>query len=152
AVSPGTSTRRGWCPGRSGSAGPSTRALASPPPRSGGGSAATPTAARCWSGSGSSCAPPGTPDAVVHDLLRYRALLRNLVATDLKLKYRDSLLGVVWSLIHPLLMLVVYPVAFRFMMRVRVDNYPYFLLAGLLPCTFFAGSLVASTHAITANA
>ncbi|PYM54556.1 MAG: ABC transporter permease [Candidatus Rokuibacteriota bacterium] len=89
---------------------------------------------------------------MVHDLLRYRALLRNLVAKDLKLKYRDSLLGVAWSLIHPLLMLAVYTVAFRFMMRVRVDNYPYFLLAGLLPWTFFAGSLVASTHAITANA
>ena len=44
----------------------------------------------------------------VVQLLSYRTLVRNLVFKDLKLKYRDSALGVVWSLLNPLLLLVVY--------------------------------------------
>ena len=91
------------------------------------------------------------PSPVV-ELLRYRTLVRNLVFKDLKLKYRDSALGVVWSLLNPLLLLVVYTVAFKVILRVRTENYAYFLLAGLLPWNFFSSSLTASTQAITGNA
>ena len=84
--------------------------------------------------------------------LRYRTLVRNLVFKDLKLKYRDSVLGVVWSLLNPLLLLIVYTVAFKVVLQVQTENYPYFLLAGLLPWTFFSSALVASTQAITGNA
>jgi ABC-type polysaccharide/polyol phosphate export permease len=80
--------------------------------------------------------------------LRYRTLVRNLVFKDLKLKYRDSVLGVVWSLLNPLLMLLVYTLAFKSILRVPMENYPFFLLAGLLPWNFFASSLTASTQAI----
>jgi ABC-type polysaccharide/polyol phosphate export permease len=48
--------------------------------------------------------------SVVAELLRYSPLVKNLVFKDLKLKYRDSVLGVVWSLLNPLLLLVVYTV------------------------------------------
>ena len=89
--------------------------------------------------------------AVLHELFEYRAFVWNLVFKDLKLKYRDSFLGVVWSLVNPLLMLTVYSFAFKFVLRVSVDNYPYFLLAGLLPWNFFSASLLASTGAITGN-
>jgi lipopolysaccharide transport system permease protein len=89
---------------------------------------------------------------MLRDLIRFRSLLRNLVAKDLKLKYRDSVLGVVWSLLNPLLMLAVYTLAFKFVMRVRVEHYPFFLLVGLLPWTFFAASLLMATRAITTNA
>ena len=59
-------------------------------------------------------------------LLRYRTLVRNLVLKDLSLKYRDSVFGVVWSLLNPLLLLVVYTVAFKFILRVQTENYPTF--------------------------
>jgi lipopolysaccharide transport system permease protein len=91
------------------------------------------------------------PSPVVQ-LFRYRTLVRNLVFKDLKLKYRDSALGVVWSLLNPLLLLVVYTVAFKYILQVPTENYSYFLLAGLLPWNFFSSSLVASTQAITGNA
>ncbi len=91
------------------------------------------------------------PSPVIQ-LLRYRTLVRNLVFKDLQLKYRDSVLGVVWSLLNPLLLLVVYTVAFKFILRVQTENYTYFLLAGLLPWNFFSSSLIASTQAITGNA
>src|SRR5262249_32505919 len=88
----------------------------------------------------------------IRGLFRYRALLRNLVAKDLKLKYRGSLLGLLWSLLNPALMLIVYTFAFKVVLRVHSENYAYFVMAGLLPWTFFAGALTASTQAVVGNA
>jgi ABC-type polysaccharide/polyol phosphate export permease len=85
-------------------------------------------------------------------VLRYRALLRNLVLKDLKLKYQHSVLGFTWSLLNPFLMLTVYTVAFKYILQVPTPNYAHFLLAGLLPWNFFASSVTASTQSITANA
>jgi ABC-type polysaccharide/polyol phosphate export permease len=92
------------------------------------------------------------PAGSLRGLFRYRALVGNLVAKDLKLKYRDSLLGLFWSLLHPALMLITYVFAFKVVLRVRAENYPYFVMAGLLPWTFFASALTASTQAIVGNA
>ncbi len=52
-------------------------------------------------------------------LHRYRHLLRNLVMKDLKLKYRGSVIGFMWSLANPLLMTIIYTFAFRHVMRRR---------------------------------
>jgi ABC-2 type transport system permease protein len=93
-----------------------------------------------------------TLPSVLLEVVRFRALIKNLVFKDLKLKYRDSVLGVVWSLLNPLLMLLVYTLAFKLVLRVPTENYAFFLLAGLLPWTFFASSLTASTQVIVRNA
>lgn len=79
----------------------------------------------------------------------YRDLLRNLVAKDLKLKYRGSVLGFLWSLANPLVMIVVYTVAFTYILRVPTDRYAFFVLIGLLAWTFFAGAVLGSMGAIT---
>jgi ABC-type polysaccharide/polyol phosphate export permease len=89
---------------------------------------------------------------VLLEPFRYRALVKNLVLKDLKLKYRGSVLGVAWSLLHPMLLLGVYTLAFRYIVRIQMENYAFFLLAGLLPWTFFAGSLQGSTASIVGNA
>ena len=89
--------------------------------------------------------------SVVTELLRYSPLVKNLVFKDLKLKYRDSVLGVVWSLLNPLLMVGAYTFAFKFILQVQTENYAYFLLVGLLPWNFFSSSLIASTQAIAGN-
>ena len=52
-------------------------------------------------------------------LYRYRELLKKLVLKDLKLKYRGSVFGFLWSLANPLLMIVVYTVAFTYILRIR---------------------------------
>jgi ABC-type polysaccharide/polyol phosphate export permease len=88
---------------------------------------------------------------MLREVYRYRALVRNLVLKDLKLKYRDSLLGVVWSLLNPALHIAVYTWAFKGVLRIPLDDYSHFLLAGLLPWNFFAGALLASTWSIRAN-
>jgi ABC-type polysaccharide/polyol phosphate export permease len=90
--------------------------------------------------------------AATRHAFRYRTLVRNLVAKDIKVKYRESFLGLLWSLLHPALMLVVYAFAFKVVLRVQREHYVYFLMAGVLPWTFFSGALVASTQAIIGNA
>lgn len=85
------------------------------------------------------------------DCFNYRSLIKNLVLKDLKLKYRGSVLGVVWSLLRPLLMIVVYTLAFKYVVRIKMENYVFFLFIGLLPWNFFQGAVMASTGSITDN-
>lgn len=84
-------------------------------------------------------------------LFRYRHLLRNLVLKDLKLKYRGSVFGFLWSLLNPLVMIVVYTVAFTYILGIRTEGFVFYLMLGILPWTFFAGSLTGSTGAIADN-
>lgn len=84
-------------------------------------------------------------------LFRYRELIRNLVLKDLKLKYRDSVLGFVWSLANPLLLILVYGFVFSHILRVDVPNFSYFLLIGILPWNFFSQAVLMSTGAVLDN-
>ena len=68
---------------------------------------------------------------------------------DLKLKYRDSLLGVAWSLLNPLATVAVYTFAFHTVLGVPTRNYPAVLLVSLLPWSFFSTSVLAATGSIT---
>jgi lipopolysaccharide transport system permease protein len=81
-------------------------------------------------------------------LFRYRELIKNLVLKDLKLKYRGSVLGFMWSLVNPIVMIAVYTVAFTYILKSRVEGFVFFLLLGILPWGFFAGSANMATGAI----
>jgi ABC-type polysaccharide/polyol phosphate export permease len=89
--------------------------------------------------------------SVISSLYSYRELLKNLVLKDLKLKYRGSVFGFLWSLANPLLMVVVYAVAFTFILRVRAQGFVFYLMLGQLAWTFFASSALMSTGAIVDN-
>lgn len=84
-------------------------------------------------------------------LVAYRGLIRGLVQRDLTVKYKGSLLGVAWSLLHPLVMVAVYTLAFRYVVRVPIERFPLFLLSGLLPWMYFTSALVAATSSIADN-
>jgi ABC-2 type transport system permease protein len=84
-------------------------------------------------------------------LYQYRELIRNLVVKDLKLKYRDSTIGFLWSLVNPLMLMVVYNFVFSNILKVGIPNFPYFLLIGILPWNFFAQSITMSTASIIDN-
>ncbi len=85
-------------------------------------------------------------------VFHYQELLKNLVIKDLKVKYRNSFLGFLWSLLNPLMMIVVYSVALKYILRVQVENFPLFLIVGILPWNLFSGTAIASTEAIIGNA
>jgi ABC-2 type transport system permease protein len=84
-------------------------------------------------------------------LFRYRELIRNLVVKDLKIKYRDSTIGFLWSLLNPLLLILVYSFVFSHILKVDIPNFSYFLLIGILPWNFFAQSIMMSASAILDN-
>ncbi len=84
-------------------------------------------------------------------IIHYRNLIRQLVLKDLKLKYRGSTLGFVWSLLNPLLMVIIYTIAFRYIIGVRGSGFVSLLLIGILAWTFFAASTGMSAGAIVDN-
>jgi ABC-type polysaccharide/polyol phosphate export permease len=84
-------------------------------------------------------------------VFRYRELLRNLVSKDLKLKYRGSVLGFLWSLLNPLLMIAVYSVAFKYILQIRSEGFVFYLMLGVLSWTFFVNSVTMAAGAIIDN-
>jgi lipopolysaccharide transport system permease protein len=87
----------------------------------------------------------------IASLIQYRELIRNLVFKDLKLKYRGSFFGFLWSLVNPLVMILVYLVAFKYIMAVRGEGFVFLLLLGILAWTFFASSAVMGAGGIVDN-
>lgn len=61
---------------------------------------------------------------------RYKYLLRNLIVKDVKLKYRRSILGILWSVLNPLLMMLVISAVFSSIFKVSVENFPIYYLTG----------------------
>ena len=87
------------------------------------------------------------------ELWRYRELIRNLVVSSLKSRYKNSALGFVWSLLNPLGMMLVFTIVFGFLMPdVRVEKYPLFVLTGLLPWNFFSASINAGLYSVVGSA
>ena len=88
-------------------------------------------------------------------LVRFRGLLATLVIRELKARYRGSVLGFLWSLVTPLILLAVYTFVFSFIFQPRLsgaDPYPLFLMSGLFPWIWIATSLQEGTMSLTASA
>ena len=86
------------------------------------------------------------------EVFRYRYLLQNLIRRDLKVRYRNSILGILWSLLNPLLMMLVFSIIFgKLIPREDIRQYPVFFLVGLLPWHFFSSSLLTGTASIIAS-
>jgi ABC-2 type transport system permease protein len=79
-------------------------------------------------------------------------LLLNLIRKDLKVKYQGSVLGFLWSLANPLLLLVVYTFVFQLVLRSGIPQFGFFLLSGLLVWNAFAGAVGAACGAVVGNA
>jgi lipopolysaccharide transport system permease protein len=84
----------------------------------------------------------------LRELYRFRVLLVTLVSRQLKARYRGSLLGFLWTILNPLLLMAVYALVFKYYMRFAVENYTAFLLCGILAWTYFASSLSEGTNSI----
>lgn len=83
--------------------------------------------------------------------IQYRPLLRELVRRDLKVKYRRSFLGYVWSLLNPLLMMVIMTIVFSYMFRFNIPNFPLYLICGQTFWTFFNESTNMSMYSVLQN-
>lgn len=81
-----------------------------------------------------------------------RDLLYELVVRDTKLRYKRSYLGLAWSLINPLLQLLVFKLVFTMILPLKIPDYTTFLFTGILVWTWFSSSLLAATGTIVDNA
>ena len=79
--------------------------------------------------------------AILREWWDYRELLVNLVARDIKVRYRNSVLGFAWSLLNPLLLMLVFTLVFRVLtdperIEPAVQSFPIYVLSGLLVWNF----------------
>ena len=73
-------------------------------------------------------------------LLEYKELILNLTVSELKLKYKGSVLGFLWSLLDPLLMMMVLLIVFTRIFKFDIPNYPMYLLIGIIVWRFFSAT------------
>lgn len=88
----------------------------------------------------------------INNFLNYKQLLWELVARDIKTKYRRSTLGVLWTLLNPLLMMIVLSIVFSNLFRFSIENFPLYLLSGQVIFTFYNESTSNGMTSIIGNA
>jgi lipopolysaccharide transport system permease protein len=79
-------------------------------------------------------------------------LFRSLLARNIQTRYRGSVLGIFWTLLNPAVMMVIYTVVFSLIVRIPIQPYALFLLAGLVPWIAFSQGLSTASVSILANA
>ena len=87
----------------------------------------------------------------IAELLRYRQLIAMLVVRELKVRYKRSIFGLLWTMLNPLLLMVVYTVVFATIMKAPQRNFAIFLLSGLLPWLFFSIAVLQGLNSILTN-
>lgn len=88
---------------------------------------------------------------VFKDLFQYRELLKTNVQKEIRGKYKGSFLGVLWSFINPLLMVLVYAIVFPLILKNPEPNYVIFLIVGIIPWNFFTTVLNQGTTTVVNN-
>jgi ABC-type polysaccharide/polyol phosphate export permease len=89
------------------------------------------------------------PWAKLLEIVAYRYLLRNLVARDIKVRYKNSALGILWSMLNPLGLMIVFTVLFTVLSRINAQRqFPVFILVGLMPWNFFSGAVSSGTVSV----
>ena len=77
-----------------------------------------------------------------------RFVLRSLVTKDFKLKYRRSVLGILWSLLNPLLMMIVMAAVFSYMFRFQIEHFPVYLILGTIMFDYMSRSTTGAMSSI----
>ena len=88
---------------------------------------------------------------VFKNLYNYRELLKTNVKKEIRGKYKNSFLGVLWSFLNPLLQIMVYAIVFPLILRNTQENYVIFLCCGLIPWTFFSTTISKAAFTMVEN-
>lgn len=84
-------------------------------------------------------------------LYEYRELLKTSISKDIRGKYKNSILGIIWSFLNPLLQIAVYAIVFPLIMRSDLPNYTVFLCCGLIPWNFFSAAISRTSFTMIEN-
>ncbi|MBX3062033.1 MAG: ABC transporter permease [Anaerolineae bacterium] len=89
----------------------------------------------------------------LRDLWQYRELLFFLTLRDIQIRYKQTILGILWAVLQPFLTMVVFSIFFGNLAKIPSDGVPYpiFSYAGLVPWTFFANALSMASNSLVAN-
>lgn len=79
-------------------------------------------------------------------------LILVLTQKEIKVKYKNSILGYLWSVLHPLSMALVFYFAFKFVMKIPIENFTLYLITGLFPWQWFSNSVASSCMSLLGNA
>lgn len=88
---------------------------------------------------------------IFKNLYQYRELLKTSVKKEIRGKYKNSFLGVLWSFLNPLLQIAVYAFVFPMILQNKQENYVIFLCAGLIPWNFFSTAISRSAFTMIEN-
>ncbi|MBQ2753170.1 MAG: ABC transporter permease [Firmicutes bacterium] len=88
----------------------------------------------------------------LHEFWRYRDLLKLLIGKNIKLKYRRSFLGYLWSILNPLLIMIVMSIVFSTMFKRNIENFPVYLFCGQLLFNYMNTSTHQAISSVTGNA
>lgn len=88
---------------------------------------------------------------VFKNLYNYRELLKTSIKKEVRSKYKNSFLGVLWSFLNPLLQILVYTIIFSLILSNKKDHYAIFLCCGLVPWTFFSSAINKSAFTFIEN-
>jgi len=88
----------------------------------------------------------------LHELIEHKYLLYNLIIRDIKARYKNSVLGILWSMLNPLGLMLVFTIVFSVLRTANIRQFPIFLLVALIPWRLFAESLGTGSNAIIGNA
>jgi ABC-2 type transport system permease protein len=90
-------------------------------------------------------------DRYIKNFMKYKGLLYELVMRDIKIKYRRSFLGILWSLLNPLLMMIVITIVFSNLFKFKIQNFAVYLLTGQIIFTFFSEATSTAMSSILSN-
>lgn len=88
---------------------------------------------------------------VFTNLYHYRELLKTNIKKEIRGKYKGSFLGVLWSFLNPLLMVLVYAIVFPYIMRVKQEHYLIYLITGIIPWNFFTTVVTSGCNCVWIN-
>ena len=86
-----------------------------------------------------------------HDLWRYRGLVHELVIRDIKVRYKRSVLGILWTMLAPLLNMIALTLVFSALLKTAIENYPVYFMAGQIFWSFFSQTTTAAASQTQAS-
>ena len=87
----------------------------------------------------------------IKEIYNYRHMLKTLIKQDIDGRYKGSVFGFLWSLLNPLLLLVVYSLVFQIIFKADIENYPIYLFICLMPWNMFANTIFNGTMCVSNN-
>jgi ABC-2 type transport system permease protein len=88
---------------------------------------------------------------ILGGFIKYKDLLFELVGRDIKIRYRRSVLGLLWTILNPILMMLIMTLVFSSIFRFDIENFPVYFFAGNILFSFVIEATTNSLHSVTGN-